>query len=26
LFSEYSHSPHADEWFQALKDVNYATD
>ena len=26
LFSEYSHSPHSDEWFKALKDVNYATD
>ena len=26
LFSEYSHSPHSDEWFQGLKNVNYATD
>lgn len=26
LFAEYSHSAHADEWFNALKDVNYATD
>jgi hypothetical protein len=26
LFAEYSHSPHADEWFKALKDVNYATE
>jgi hypothetical protein len=25
LFAEYSNSPHADEWFKALKDVNYAT-
>ena len=26
LFAEYSHSPHSDEWFQGLKNVNYATD
>jgi hypothetical protein len=26
LFAEYSHGPHADEWFEGLKQVNYATD
>jgi len=26
LFAEYSHSPHAEEWFNTLKEVNYATD
>ena len=26
LFSEYSHSPHSDEWFEGLRQVNYATD
>jgi len=26
LFAAYSHMPHADEWFGALKDVNYAID
>lgn len=24
LFKEYSHSPHANEWFQSQKEVNYA--
>ena len=26
LFQHYSHMPHADEWFAALKQVNHATD
>lgn len=26
LFAEYSHTPHASEWFEGLKQVNYATD
>ena len=26
LFKHYSHTPHSDEWFKVLKDVNYATE
>jgi len=26
LFKNYSHTPHSDEWFKVLKDVNYATE
>ena len=26
LFAEYSHMPHSDEWFEGLRQVNYATD
>lgn len=26
LFAHYSHGPHANEWFNGLKEVNYATD
>jgi hypothetical protein len=26
LFQSYSHMPHSDEWFKALKQVNHATD